>query len=263
MINCMEGVALEERLDLNIQDVTLNKKVDDIRFDDELQREQLIEDYIPFIIKVVSKVTGGKYIDIKNSDEFSIGLSAFNEAIDCFNIEKQKSFLRFSEQVIKRRLIDYIRKNKKYRNVYPFTYFNDIDDEGNEEEFLGERYQVTYLGGKHENNLEQFETNAEILTLRENLAKFGITLETLVECSPKHKDSKKSAIKVAKILSEQDNLFQELCRNKRIPMGELLKAIDVTKRTIERNRKFIIAVSLILRSDLSIVKDYVKNIEEE
>lgn len=50
---------------------------------DALLRKQLLQDYQPFILKTVSRVTG-KYIETENSEEFSVGLMAFNEAIDCF-----------------------------------------------------------------------------------------------------------------------------------------------------------------------------------
>jgi len=71
-------------------------------------------------LKVTSNATG-KYIDTRNSDEFSIALSAFNEAIDKFDIEKGYNFFLFSEQVIRRRLIDYSRSNKDDKE-YPFSF---------------------------------------------------------------------------------------------------------------------------------------------
>jgi len=51
-------------------------------------------------------------------------LSAFNEAIDKFDIEKGYNFFLFSEQVIRRRLIDYSRSNKDDKE-YPFSFFDD------------------------------------------------------------------------------------------------------------------------------------------
>ena len=94
---------------------TVKKRKDilkQIKDGDNLLKEKFIEDYKPFIIKTVSRVTG-KYVQIENSEEYSIGLIAFNEAIETFDEHKNPSFLNFCKQVIKRRIIDYIRKNKK------------------------------------------------------------------------------------------------------------------------------------------------------
>jgi len=44
---------------------------------------------------------------------------------------------------------------------------------------------------------------------------------------------------------------------------ELLKLAKVSRRTIERNKKYIIAVSLILRSNLEIFKEYAAGIQEK
>ena len=49
-------------------------------------------------------------------------------------------------------------------------------------------------------------------------------------------------------------------KNKAIPLKELLKLVNVHEKTIERNRKFIIAICLIIKSDLTVIKSYIENI---
>jgi RNA polymerase sigma factor len=44
--------------------------------------EELIRRFTPFIMAVVSRATG-QFIRMGEDDEASIGLMAFNEAIDC------------------------------------------------------------------------------------------------------------------------------------------------------------------------------------
>ncbi len=237
------------------KDILLEYTLEKIKGKNDQFKEQFINDYIPFIVKVVSKLSN-RYIDIKSSDEFSIGLSAFNEAIDCYDKRKHRSFIRFAEQVIKRRMIDYIRVNKKNQKIYPFTYFDVEDSYGFEHSYLKEDNAFRY---------ENIETKQEIELFEQNLKSFGITLEELTLCSPKHKDSKLLSIEIAKMLCKEDKLFDKLYKKKKIPAEELMKVINVSKRTLERNRKFIIAVCLILKSNLTVLKGYVDNsvIEEE
>jgi len=58
--------------------------INKIKAGDKLLREEFINSYTPYIIRTVSNLTG-KYVDVENSDEFSVGLAAFNEAIDSFD----------------------------------------------------------------------------------------------------------------------------------------------------------------------------------
>ena len=48
---------------------------------------ELIEEYIPFIIKTISKFTN-RYVSIENDEEFSIGLFGFYEAIQKYNNDR-------------------------------------------------------------------------------------------------------------------------------------------------------------------------------
>jgi len=51
-----------------------------------------------------------RHVEPENSEEYSVALLAFNEAINAYDEEKHSNFLVFSEQVINRRLIDYKEK---------------------------------------------------------------------------------------------------------------------------------------------------------
>ncbi|MFZ5986508.1 MAG: RNA polymerase sigma-I factor [Bacillota bacterium] len=214
-----------------------------IKEGNQLLRDEFISNYKPFIAKVTSNALG-MYIDSKNSDEFSIALSAFNEAIDKYDLSRNYNFFLFSEQVIKRRLIDYHRRNKNSKEL-PFSYFGDSTD-FNEKYLLFDSYF----------SFEDVETKDEIISFNKKLLEFGITLTDLVLNVPKHKDSRKLCIGIARTLADDDRLFNELIKNKSIPRSELVKKAKVHSRTIGNNRKYIIALCLILRSNLNLSKRY-------
>lgn len=234
----------------------LEDTIKNIKAGDTLLREKMIDDYKPFIIKVVSKVTG-RYVDLENSEEFSIGLIAFNEAIDCYDRSKNAGFISFCETVIKRRVIDYYRKNSKNNKVYPITYFYNDDKDKNSKAF-----EEKYLIIDSDPQFENIEKKEEISLFIKRLEEFGITLEELVKIAPKHLDSKQISIRIARIILDNRELSDKLERKKTIPMVELMKLVDINRKTIERNRKFIISVYLILSGNLEIMQGYVKNIEK-
>ncbi len=248
---------------LHIFDKSRNKPdsladiIRNIRNGDQELRNKFIKDYNPFIIKVVSKSTG-KYVDMENSEEYSVGLLAFNEAIDCFDDSKRAGFLSFAETVMKRRIIDLRRRNLKTEKTFPFSYFSRNVKNEDDTSYLEERFFIV----DSSTQLSNIETKEEITSFIKRLSYFGIELKDLLKCTPKHIDSKRLAIKIARILSENKELSEKLERKKTIPMAELLKLVDVNHKTIERNRKFIISVYIVLGSRLEIIQSYVENVEK-
>ncbi|AEV70445.1 RNA polymerase sigma-I factor [Acetivibrio clariflavus] len=220
-----------------------------IKEGDNLLREEFLAKYTPFILKIASNFTG-KYIDVNNSDEYSIVLSAFNEAIDCYDLTKNYNFLLFSEHVIKKRLIDHMRKDKGNKEI-PFSYFED------ETEFLEK-----YVSSVHDKSFEDIEQIDEIIEYKETLREFGISLEDLILNVPKHKDSRELCLKIASILANDEELFRQLYKYKNIPRNDLKRRAGVHGRTIGRHRKYIIAVCLILKSNLEISKSYLSIAEK-
>ena len=77
--------------------------------------------YLPFV----------KDTSHESDDEFSIGLIAFNEAIQKYNSEKGHSLISFSELLIKRRVIDYIRSQSRNMSIsIDFSSTAHEDDSG-------------------------------------------------------------------------------------------------------------------------------------
>jgi len=221
--------------------LTINK----IKAGDNLLRNDFIEKYKPFILKTISSVTGN-YIDTENSDEYSIGLAAFNEAIDCFDESKGVMFFKFSSLVIKRRVTDYIRHNKKHNKVLPFTYFEDANDNN---------FEQTHLEASND-DLTTFEFSEEAKNFEKKLNELGIKLEDLVRSAPKHKDSKALCLKIAKAIADNKESFSKLEKTGIIQKSKLVRALNINKKTIERNRIFIIAAALIIGNGFYLLRDF-------
>lgn len=198
----------------------------------------------------MSKVSK-KYEDIKSSDIFSIGMIAFNEALDNYDENKGNNFFAYCDRIIRSRIIDYYRKSEKEEKVYPFTYFENEYEINFEEKYLKSNSFYQY---------ENIEIQEEIEFFQKKLSEFNINLYDIIEEIPKHRDSIIMCIKIAKGLCDNDYLYGKLIRNKTIPLKELVSMVDVHQRTIERNRKFIIAVSLIIKTEFTYAKEYIEDI---
>lgn len=206
-----------------------------IKNNDVCERDKLIEDYTPFIIKTASKASNS-YIDVKNSDEYSIALIAFNEAIDKYD-EKKGSFLGFAAMVINFRLRDYSSKTMPYQSELK----ENIADKSDFTERLDLRNQIELFASK--------------------LKSFNITMDELVEASPKHYDTRVRSVKMAKYIIDVEELKSNFYRLKRLPVLILSKAFEVTTKTIKRTRKFTIATTIVLDSEWQLIKSRVLQIE--
>jgi RNA polymerase sigma factor len=220
-------------------------------------RNQFITDYQPYVAKVTSRFCK-RYVDPARDDEFSIALGAFNEAINQFSAESGRSFLGFSEQVIRRRLIDYVRKEQRFSQQLPYSMF-DVEDE---EENVINPVEIHQAIEQYEKQKGMEERAGEIMELNRCLADYGIRFSDLVDASPKHDDSRQALFAIGKQLSENGEFMQTMVAKRMLPLKELLGVVNVSRKTLERNRKFIIAVALIYSGSYPYLRDYL-HIKEE
>lgn len=221
------------------------------RLGDPDAREELLALYNPFILRVAARATG-RYIRPGSDDEYSVALGAFNEAIDGYSSERG-GFLTFAETVIKRRLIDHYRRESR-RPETPLSDFEDTDDEGSVSNPVLLRESMLAYSVESENEARR----EEIARFCRELQRYGLSLAELTRVSPRHEDARRSAIAVAKLLVANDELRRHLVQRRELPLAALADIAPVSRKTIERQRKYIIAVSLILLGDYSHMQGYLE-----
>lgn len=221
-----------------------------IRKGDLQLRDKFISENMPFIMKSLYKILK-RHIDIKNDEEFSIALSAFNEAIDNYDLYRKGDFYRYSYIMINHRIIDYLRSTKRNDKTIPFSSVEDY-----------ENFEQRYLASNTYNQYEIVELKEDILILQQNLMAFGITWDDLIDNSPTHRDTRCLCIRIAKEILENEDLYTKFMNTKRIPRSQLVERLKIHRRTIENHRIFIIAICLILKSNQDELKAFPIHFEE-
>ena len=234
---------------------TMEETVQLIQQGDTILQDELINSYKPFIAKTVSSVCK-RYIH-DSDDEFSIGLIAFNEAIQKYSPEKGSSLISFSEVLIKRRVIDYIRSQSKHQ-VLKLDYSSSDSDEDQAGAAIENELSINDYNRK----TDEESRREEILQFNKVLNQFELSFNDLIQQSPKHADARKNAMMVAQLIAENSELKQLLLEKKRLPIKQLENNVSISRKTIERNRKYIIAMSLILIGDYVYLRDYIKGVLE-
>lgn len=229
----------------------INQRVLEIRVNHE-ELNGFMEEFKPFVISTAEK-TLNRYIDCKNDEEWSVALLAFNEAIQNYEIQKG-SFLAFSKMVIKARLIDYYRKESKHKNM---LYISKVLEE-DEEIDLSEKQAIEEY---QKQNLNEYR-KIEIRQLTEELAKWDISFKDLVKASPKRASTRKTYNVIIKYILNDEKSLNYVLSKKTIPISDIEKNTLVPRKKIERARKYIISVVLIILGDYEYLNDYI-NLEEE
>ncbi|NMB00205.1 MAG: RNA polymerase sigma factor SigI [Firmicutes bacterium] len=214
-------------------------------------REQILQDYRPFYLRVASN-SCRKYLVLGRDDEASIAMIAFNEAIDSYNSNGGASFLSFAEIVVKRRLVDYFRRQSKKTDEIPMSSFESDEHEDSVIQKIESKEAHTVLQIQEETE----ERREEIFRLDQLLSHYGIRFSELVKISPKHQDARDRALQVARTIISDPELLGYLTKKKSLPLKELESRVDVSRKTLERQRKYIITLTLILIGDFYHLQEY-------
>ncbi len=237
----------------NEQNTDLNHLVEQAQQGDKYIREQLIKDYRPFYLRVASGVAK-KYLVLGRDDEASIAMSAFDEAITAYNSKAGSSFLSFAEIVIRRRMVDFFRRKVRRQDEIPLSAL----ETDNAEESVIRRIECKEAFGVIQLQRESEERREEIFRLNQLLSEYGVLFSELVRISPKHQDARDRALEVAQILASEPKLLEFLTHRKALPLKELEKLVNVSRKTLERQRKYIITLTLILIGEFNYLREYLK-----
>jgi len=202
-------------------------------------RDRLIQVAVPFISSVVARYCQ-KRIDC-HSDELSVGLMAFNESIDAFTGSEQ-GFFPFAQEVIRRRLIDYFRSQRRFEAESPLL-------DGQEDNPGSSPAEVRAAWQRHWLEQEAGERAEEIAALGERLKTFGISFGDLVQSSPSHRDTRERLRRAALRLSQDPKLMEALESTGRLPKKELCRVAGISRRVLDRGRKYVIALAVIAGTD--------------
>lgn len=218
---------------------TLEERVISSRKDPQ-KRDLLIKQFKPFIASIIQKRLG-KFLAYGVDDELSIGLLAFDEAINSYNISKGR-FLSFSRLVITNRVIDYYRKQS--RQSYSTSSYDDTEDDSTTS--LIDKKSVEQFTLQSEQEDKKFE----IIEYSHELSLWGINFGDLERISPKQDILRREYINCAKMIVNDKTILDELMHTGRLPIKNITKIVPLHRKKIERGRIYIIALVI------AIVKKY-------
>lgn len=216
--------------------VQVEEDIRKIKEGDRLLREDFLENNKAFIHKIACKFTR-RLLEWGRDDELAVALMALDEAIDRFRADTGVPFPAYARIVILSRLTDHRRRESKSASVE--VPLSQQGEESNSAEF-SKAWEVYLLEVAARERLE------EIKEFEELLRGYGVSFEELVKCSPRHRDTRRSLMLAAEELTKRENLLKEFIVKKKLPLSELENCTGISRKTLERGRKYIIAISLLI-----------------
>lgn len=223
---------------------------------DERMRETLIQEQEQTILRTASKACG-RYVT-KSDDEWSVALCAFSKAIDVYAPEKGE-FLPFAQMLIKRDLIDYHRSQKAALHELPVAP-HVLEGNGEPEEDTQGVYLAVVQTSKEaaDSGLKE-----EITAANEMLQQYGFRFFDLTACSPRQEKTRQECAAAIRHMLAHPELCEELRKKRKLPVRSLASGSGVSRKTIDRYRKYLIMAVLILEGDYPQIAEYLKYVREE
>lgn len=213
--------------------------------------DRLIRDYMPFI----RAETAGflQRPPAESDDELSVAMMAFHEAITGY-AKNRGAFLSYAAVLIRSRLIDHQRREKRHRgNLSLDASTAEEDDRSAAETLVGDEDHGEKLALRD-------GTRVEIMELTRKLAEFGITLTDVADDCPRQKRTIAACQRVLDCAAGNPEIIEELLRTKRLPSARLCELGGLERKTLERHRKYIIALLLIYSNGFEIIRGHLKQV---
>lgn len=216
--------------------------------------DEFIRQYMPFIRSETAKFI--KRIPMEGlDDELSIAMFAFYESLVAYD-SKKGAFLKLAAFAIKNRLIDYYRKEKRHSGII------SLDEPSGDEE---ERTLLDKIDSGKDNVNERalsLAAKEEIETFSKELSDFDLSLSDVADCCPKQKKTLDACIKVLEYAKANPELIERLLKERRLPVAQLCEGTGIERKTVERHRKYIVAIMLAYTNGFEIIRGHLQQMKK-
>ena len=217
---------------------------------DPRKADELIRSYIPFIRSEAAKCISR--VCTEQDDEYSIAMIAFHEAILGYERERG-AFLGYASMLIKSRIIDYQRREARHQGQVSIYAESGEDDRTILDEMADgrDRYEEAV-------NLEA--TKQEIAELSAVMARFGVSFSDVADHSPRQERTLEACTRAVRWAAGDELLLEELLRTGKLPMARLVQGSGAERKTLERHRKYILAMLLIQTNGYEIIRGHLRHV---
>lgn len=186
-----------------------------------------------------------------SDDELSIAMFAFYEAVRSYT-KSRGAFLNFAALQIRSRLIDNYRKEKRNKGQI------SLDSSDEEQADLLE----TIPDGHDEYEATEMReaTRQEIEELTAQMTDFGVSMTDVADNSPRQSRTMESCRRAIAYARSHPDILEDFLRTKRVPIARLAEGAAVDRKSLERHRRYLVAVLLICTNGYEILRGHIMQV---
>ena len=218
---------------------------------DNRELDRLVSDYLPFIKKEVGKF--GTSV-LEYDDKLSLGMLVFANCAKQYS-ERRGAFLPYASVCIRNRLIDEARK---LGNLKDNTIAFALDDDAETATTIEEKASLA----EYSKQQEQRALQEELAILTGQLAPHDISLGEMARICPKQKRSRALCADLARQVLNNEAMQAVFRQRGQLPQKELAARAGISEKTIEKHRRFIVALLVILQGDYPGIGSYIPGYRE-
>lgn len=221
--------------------------------EDSQAEDRLIRKYLPFIKSETAHFIHRiprEGVD----DELSIAMFAFHEAVLSFHKDRG-SFITWASTAIKSRLIDYYRKEQRHNNTISLD--QDNDDSENSKTLME---QLDNGCDEIDDRYSREATREEIMEFASQLTTFDLKLTDIAENCPKQDRTLAACHKCLAYAKTHPELLDQLLLTHKLPLTALSNGSGVERKTLERHRKYLVAILLAYTNGFEIIRGHLRQI---
>ena len=226
--------------------------------EDERAFEVLSKEFASHNKFVASRATG-RFIT-ESDDEWSVVLLAFYEAVKKYD-PGRGSFTAFSDLVIKRRLADLSRTRQRTAAEIPSDFEpgrGESASDARPDPAAGAIAEAA--AAEAERDTEARDIRSEIEVLNRTLSGYGISFSDLPEVSPKAEKTRQACAEAIMAVAGDANLLEDMRRRARLPAKEISKRCGIPLKSLDKHRKYIIAVIEIMTGEYASLQQYTEGV---
>ncbi len=219
--------------------------------EDSRAADQLVRSYLPFIKGETAKFIHRIPLEGRD-DELSIAMLAFHEAALAYR-RGRGAFLPFAAMTIRSRLIDYCRREQRYSQTLSLDQREGDGDEGRSllEQMDTGRDDIAERVG-------QASARTEILEFAKALAEYGLELTDIADNCPRQDRTLTACHRALAYAKEHPQLLEGLTASKKLPLSQLSAGSGVERKTLERHRKYMMALLLAYTNGFEIIRGHLR-----
>ena len=213
--------------------------------------DALVQQYLPFIKAETAKFL--KRIPIEGQDdELGIAMFAFHEAAMAYQ-GGRGSFLKLAATTIRNRLIDYQRMEQRHTGHVSLDQTVDGDAEG--------RTLLESIDTGHDEIAQRQSLSAvreEIMAFAQELGQYSLKLTDIAENCPKQERTLSACHRVLSCAREHPAYLEQLTTTGKLPIAALSAESGVERKTMERHRKYLVALLLAFTNGFEIIRGHLR-----